>query len=102
LTGGILDAGCLADAFEGIYNEKQPDSILTKYSEIRRKIYKDYTDPWSQENVKRLYSLDPETAVNDPFMQAVASAANSEESRQAFIQRPNVLRVDIKDFFVKQ
>jgi 2-polyprenyl-6-methoxyphenol hydroxylase-like FAD-dependent oxidoreductase len=27
LTGGMLDAGCLADALEGIYNENQPDSI---------------------------------------------------------------------------
>lgn len=101
LTGGMLDAGCLADAFEGIYNENQPDSILTKYSEIRRKIYKEYTDPWSQENVKRLYSLNPDTAIKDPFMQAVANASSSEESRQAFLQRPQALRVDIRDYFVK-
>jgi hypothetical protein len=97
----MLDAGCLSDAFEGIYNENQPDSILTKYSEIRRDIFKKYTDPWSQENVKRLYSLDPETAKDDPFMQAVQNASSSEEIRQAFITRPQVLRVDIRDYFVK-
>jgi len=100
LTGGMLDGGCLADALEGIYNEKQPDSILTKYAEIRRDIYKKYTDPWSQENVKRLYSLDPDTAINDPFMQAVANASKTEESRQAFVERPQVLHVDIRKFFV--
>src|SRR5271170_6700379 len=101
LTGGMLDAGCLADAFEGIYNENQPDSILTKYSEIRRKIYKEYTDPWSQENCKRLYSLNPDTAIKDPFMQAVSNASSSEQSRQAFLQRPQALRMDIRDYFVK-
>jgi len=97
----MLDAGCLADAFEGIYNEGQPDSILTKYSEIRRDIYKKYTDPWSQGNVKRLYGLDPETAHEDPFMKAVAGAGEDEELRKDFITRPDVLRVDIRDYFVK-
>jgi hypothetical protein len=97
----MLDAGCLSDAFEGIYKEHQPDSILTKYAEIRRDIFKKYTDPWSQENVKRLYSLDPEKAKEDPFMQAVQNASKSEETRQVFINRPQVLRVDIRDYFVK-
>lgn len=101
LTGGILDAACLADAFEGLYNEGQPDSILDKYSEIRMDIYKKYTDPWSQQNVKRLFELDPETAHEDPFMKAVAAAGENEEIRKAFISRPDVLRVDIRDYFVK-
>jgi 2-polyprenyl-6-methoxyphenol hydroxylase-like FAD-dependent oxidoreductase len=100
LTGGMLDAGCLADAFEGLLKENQPDSILTKYADIRREIFKKYTDPWSQENVKRLYSLDPETAINDPFLQAVRNASETEESREAFVRRPEVLRVDIRKFFV--
>jgi hypothetical protein len=97
----MLDAGCLADALEGIFNENQPDSILTKYSDIRREIYLKYTDPWSQENVRRLYSLDPDTAKDDPFMQAVQNAGKSEEVRQAFLKRPQLLRVDIRDYFVK-
>ena len=96
----MLDAGCLADALEGIFNENQPDSILTKYSEIRRDIYKKYTDPWSQENVKRLYSLDPEEAINDPFLQAIKEAATNAELKQQFVTRPDVLRVDIRQFFV--
>jgi hypothetical protein len=102
LTGGILDAGCLSDAFEGIYNENQPDSILTKYSDIRREIFQKYINPWSQDNVKRLYSMDLETAKDDPFMQAVKETQTSEEMRQQFIKRPQVLRVDIRVFFVKQ
>jgi hypothetical protein len=101
LTGGMLDAGCLADAFEGIYNENQPDSILTKYSDIRREIYQKYTDPWSQENVRRLFTLDPETAHEDPFMKAVEATSVDEETRKAFIDRPQLLRVDIRDYFVK-
>jgi len=101
LTGGILDAGCLADAFEGIYNESQPDSILDKYSEIRRDIYLKYTDPWSQANVKRLYSLDPETAYEDPFMKTIKEASENEEVKKAVVAGPDVLRVDIRQFFVK-
>jgi hypothetical protein len=97
----MLDAGCLADAFEGIYNENQPDSILTKYSDIRREIFLKYTNPWSQENVKRLFTMDPETAVDDPFMQTIKKSQDDEEIRQAMIHRPDVLRVDIRDFFVK-
>jgi hypothetical protein len=96
----MLDAGCLADALEGLFNENQPDSILTKYSDIRREIFKKYIDPWSQENVKRLYSLDPDTAINDPFLQYVAKAGETKESRQEFIRSSDVLRVDIREFFI--
>jgi hypothetical protein len=96
----MLDAGCLANAFEGIYNESQPESILTKYSEIRRDIYLKYTNPWSQDNVRRLYSISPEKAHEDPFMKAVKEAGENEEIRKAFISRPEVLRVDIREFFV--
>ena len=101
LTGGMLDAGCLADAFEGIYSQNQPDSILTKYSDIRREIFLKYTNPWSQENVKRLFTLNPETAKDDPFMQTITKSTEDEEVRQAMINRPQVLRVDIRDYFVK-
>jgi hypothetical protein len=100
LTGGMLDAGCLADAFEGVFNENQPDSILTKYSEIRRDIFNKYTNPWSQDNVRRLNSLDPDTAVNEPFFQALKAASESAELREEIINRPAVLRVDIRKFFV--
>jgi hypothetical protein len=46
--------------------------------------------------------MDLETAKDDPFMQAVKETQTSEEMRQQFIKRPQVLRVDIRDFFVKQ
>jgi hypothetical protein len=97
----MLDAGCLADAFEGVFNENQLDSILTKYAEIRRDIFKNYTDPWSQANVKRLFSLDPETAFkDDPFLQSVKAASDTEEAREQFVKGSQLLRVDIRDFFV--
>jgi hypothetical protein len=96
----MLDAGCLADAFEGLFNEHQPDSILTKYAEIRKEIYQKYTDPWSRANVQRLFELDPDTAINDPFMQAVHNASENAEIREQFVRRPELLKVDIKQFFV--
>jgi hypothetical protein len=101
-VGGILDAGCLSDAFEGIYNENQPDSISSKYGDIRREIFQKYMNPWSQDNVKRLSPMNPDTAKDDTFIQAVKETQSSEEMRQQFIMRPQVLRVDIRDHFVTQ
>jgi hypothetical protein len=100
LTGGILDAGCLADAFEGIYNEAQSDALLSTYSDIRRGIFLKYINPWSQENVKRLYSLDPETAKDDPFLKNIANGQADPELRKAFLDIPRVLRKDIREHFV--
>ena len=39
LTGGTLDAGCLVDTFEGLFNENRLDSSLIKYADIRREIF---------------------------------------------------------------
>ncbi|CAK7222037.1 hypothetical protein SBRCBS47491_004731 [Sporothrix bragantina] len=65
LTGGIVDAGNLADCLIGIYQGKADDSILDKYSEVRRQKYNDIINPVSSANIRRLFAQDPETALQD-------------------------------------
>lgn len=69
LTGGIADVGCLYDCLVGIYNGYVDDSILDKYSEVRRQKYIDIIDPMSSKNMARLFTQDPDKALeNDEFL----------------------------------
>ena len=47
--------------------------------------------------MKRLYSLDPETAKMDLFMEAVESAGEFEDMRQEFIMKPRIGKVNTRD-----
>lgn len=79
LTGGIADVGSLFDCLYGIYTGRADDSILDKYAEIRRKIYKEVIDPASRENFRRLYELDPETAKDDEFFKTLKKAETDKD-----------------------
>lgn len=75
LTGGIVDAGSLFDALMGIHLGLADDRILDKYSEVRRKIWKDVIDPASRENFRRLREQDANTArENDEFFRLCVKA----------------------------
>jgi len=79
LTGGIADAGSLFDALIGIHLGLADDSILDKYSEVRRKIWKDVIDPASRENFRRLHDQDANTARdNDEFFRLCVRAEGNE------------------------
>ena len=80
----------------------EPEIILDKYAEVRREIFLKYNDPWSRNNVERLYKLDPETAINDPFFQNLEAAKSNEDLRRQFLQAPNVLRLDLKNYMGKK
>lgn len=70
LTGGIADVGSLYDSLVGIHTGQADESILDKYDEIRRKIWRDIINPVSSNNMRRLIDLDADTAVEtDPFLQ---------------------------------
>lgn len=69
LTGGIVDVGGLYDCLIGMYEGKADQSILDKYSDIRRQKYLDIVDPISSENLRRLFGQDPSKALeNDEFL----------------------------------
>ncbi|KAF2258414.1 putative monooxygenase [Lojkania enalia] len=82
LTGGLLDAGALGDALIATIKDGVADSILDKYSEIRRGIFKNVIDPASQANLRRLCENDPETvAETDPFFRMILKADQNQKEK---------------------
>lgn len=80
LSGGIVDVGNLYDCLRGIYEGQADDSLLDNYSEIRRKIWKEVTDPVSSGNLLRFCALDLDTAgENEPFFQNCAKGQKDPE-----------------------
>lgn len=75
MTGGIADVGALYDALVGIHKGVADEQILTEYSEARSAKYREYVDPLSTANFRRLWEKDPETTVaEDGFFQMVREA----------------------------
>ncbi|KAJ4366499.1 hypothetical protein N0V83_008135 [Neocucurbitaria cava] len=80
LTGGIVDVGNLYDCLRGIYENKADESILDQYNEVRRNIYLEIVDVVSSSNLKRLFDLDPDRAIEqDPFFQMAKKAETDPE-----------------------
>jgi hypothetical protein len=77
LTGGFADVGGLYDCLYGVYTGQADDTILDKYSEIRRQKYIDVIDPISSGNLRRLW--DPEAVEDDQFIQMVRRAASDKD-----------------------
>lgn len=75
LTGGIVDVGGLYDCLRGIYEKKADTTILDKYNEIRRQKWLDVIDVVSSSNLRRLFEVDPEQALEtDGFFQMLRKA----------------------------
>ncbi|KAG8630297.1 hypothetical protein KVT40_001916 [Elsinoe batatas] len=83
LTGGLVDAGNLYDCLIGIHKGLTDDSILDKYSDVRRKVYHDIIDPVSSGNIVRMWQ-DPETVLDeDKFLQMCRSVQDDPEASKA-------------------
>jgi 2-polyprenyl-6-methoxyphenol hydroxylase-like FAD-dependent oxidoreductase len=54
LTGGIADVGSLFDALVALKEGKADDSILDKYSQVRREKWAKIIDPMSRANFRRV------------------------------------------------
>lgn len=68
LTGGILDAFCYGNALSRVLTNKAEDSLLTSCATARREAWQNVTDRLSQDNMKRLYSMDSDNvAARDEF-----------------------------------
>ena len=75
LTSGICDVGGLYECLAGINKGVADDSILDKYSEIRREKYLTIVDPISSSNFKRLWEKTPEETIKtDPFFPIAVKA----------------------------
>jgi hypothetical protein len=83
LTGGLVDIGNLYDCLYGVHKGLADETMLDRYSEVRREKYLNIIDPVSSENIRRLWQ-DPEKALDtDAFLQMCQKAATDPEvSRQ--------------------
>lgn len=96
LTGGIADVGSLFDALMCIHKGLADDSILDKYSEVRRKIWAETIDPMSRENFRRLYGQDPDKArENDEFFKMCIQAETDQDLAReiALVSISDVMRI---------
>ncbi|KAF2465089.1 putative monooxygenase, partial [Lindgomyces ingoldianus] len=95
LTGGLLDAGALGDALIAVIKDGMSESILEKYDEIRRSVFKNVIDPTSQANLRRLCESDAETVrETDPFFRNILGADKVEKEK---IRGLGQLRVSLFD-----
>ncbi|KAL3478056.1 hypothetical protein BJX99DRAFT_114090 [Aspergillus californicus] len=99
LTGGIADVGSLYDALLGIHTGKATEDILTKYAEIRKKIWAEVIDPMSRENFARLHQ-DADTArENDEFFRVCVRAETDPGLSREIALGYDRLRVDMRQFW---
>ncbi|KAJ5367638.1 hypothetical protein N7541_001579 [Penicillium brevicompactum] len=83
LTGGIVDVGNLFDAFIGIHEGLADEEILDRYSEERRRIWKEVIDPMSRENFRRMWDQDADTArETDEFFRLCAQSEKDDNLAQ--------------------
>ncbi|KIY01636.1 uncharacterized protein Z520_03188 [Fonsecaea multimorphosa CBS 102226] len=100
LTGGIVDIGGLYDCLVGIHEGLADDSILDKYSEIRRQKYKEVVDPISSANIVRLFGQDPDKALeNDEFLQMCLRTETDGKFAREFRHGVNVLKHDFTQYY---
>lgn len=96
LTGGLLDAGALADALIAVFTGEATDDILSRYAEVRRKVFLEIVNPTSQANKLRLHSTNPDTVGDtDPFLRALREADTNTKQK---IRGHEGLAVDMRQF----
>ncbi|GAB7354432.1 hypothetical protein MBLNU459_g4921t3 [Dothideomycetes sp. NU459] len=75
LTGGIVDVDGLFDCLRGIHSKIASQSILNVYSDVRMARWRDIVNPISTSNIRRMFALDPETALEkDDFLKTCRKA----------------------------
>ena len=100
LTGGIVDVGGLYDCLAGIHEGKAEASILDTYSEIRRQKYKEIVDPISQDNIRRLYDQDADTALeNDGFLKQMKANEGNVAAQQELLRSSRALKYDFTQHY---
>lgn len=102
LTSGIVDVGGLFDCLVGIYEGVADESILDKYSDIRRQKYHEIINPISTQNILRLFDQDPEHALeDDEFLQILKRAEVDHDFAREFQLSINALKHDFTQYYNK-
>ncbi|WAO90079.1 FAD-binding-3 domain-containing protein [Fusarium falciforme] len=100
LTGGIVDVGGLYDCLRGIYEHKADTTILDKYNEIRRQKWLDVIDVVSSSNLRRLFELDPERALEtDSFFQMLKKAETDPACSQELQNAVKAIQHDFTQYY---
>jgi len=90
----------LSDCLSGIYDGNADESILDEYSRIRREKYLSMVNPISLENIRRLHSQDPDTAIeNDTFLKMCKKAEKDPEFAKVILRSANELRYDFTKLY---
>lgn len=92
LTGGMVDAGNLADCLIGIATGVAKESILDKYCEIRREMWHKFINPISSSNIIRMHPENLDHVLKDPFFVMLEEAKKDpEKMKQLVTVRPRLL-----------
>ena len=80
LTGGLVDVEGLYQCLIGIHDGVADESILDRYCEVRRMKYQTITDPISCANIRRVFSPNPDTVLqDDEFLKMTLKAEKDKE-----------------------
>jgi 2-polyprenyl-6-methoxyphenol hydroxylase-like FAD-dependent oxidoreductase len=91
LTGGMVDAGNLADCLIGLAEGIANDDILDKYDEIRRAMWHNIINPVSSDNIIRMHTFNSDEVVDkDEFLKMLNKA---EEDPKLMEQMITVFRL---------
>jgi len=86
LTGGMVDAGNLADCLIGLAEGIADEDILDKYDEIRRAMWHNIINPVSSDNLLRMHTKDPDHALEqDEFLGVLAEAEKDPSKMEQMI-----------------
>lgn len=92
--------GNLFDCLAGIYTGEVDDSILDKYSDIRRQKYNEIINPVSSENIVRLFGQDPDKALeNDEFLKLCKRAEEDVEFSKQLQTGVNLIKHDFTQYY---
>ena len=95
-----MDIEGLYECLIGVFEGKADESILDKYSEIRRQRYQTIVDPVSTDNIKRLYTQDPDKALeNDSFLKLLNDMKDDHKAQIEFMRSPMALMYDFTQHY---
>jgi len=85
LTGGMVDAGNLADCLVGVAQGIAKESILDKYCEIRREMWHKFINPISSSNIIRMHPENLDHVQEDPFFIMLEEAKKDPEKMKQLV-----------------
>ena len=95
-----MDVGGLVDCLVGIYTGKVNDSILDKYSEIRRQKFTEVVDPISSSYIRLMYETEPEKVVEKSDILKLAKRTEIDRAfGKQLLSEINVLKLDFTQYY---